>query len=247
MANPTTNYSWPMPTSTDLVTDLPADFALFGQPVDTTLKNLNPQTTTGALAYRSATSNVNTALTIGSTGQVLTVAAGVPSWATPAASPLTTKGDLFTFSTVDARLPVAANFAFLTADSAATTGNAWDISAWTSFSPTITSYTGTLTTATAAGKYKRVGKICVARYQWLVTTNGTGATRIVLTLPFTAATMTGNDGQVGAAREDQVSGKMCMAFQDSGSATTLFVRTYDNLYPAGNGYGGQVQFIYEVA
>ena len=84
MANPTTNYSWPMPTSTDLVTDLPADFALFGQPVDTTLKNLNPQTTTGALAYRSATSNVNTALPIGSTSQVLTVVAGVPAWATPA-------------------------------------------------------------------------------------------------------------------------------------------------------------------
>ena len=84
MANPTTNYGWPMPTSTDLVTDLPADFALFGQPVDTTLKALNPETTTGALAYRSAVSNVNTALPIGSTSQVLTVVAGVPAWATPA-------------------------------------------------------------------------------------------------------------------------------------------------------------------
>ena len=84
MANPTTNYSWPMPTSTDLVTDLPADFALFGQPVDTTLKALNPQTTTGALAYRSATSNVNTALPIGTTGQLLSVVSGVPAWATVA-------------------------------------------------------------------------------------------------------------------------------------------------------------------
>ena len=78
-----------MPTATDLVTDLPADFAVFGQANDTTIKNLNPQTTTGALAYRSATSNVNTALPIGSTGQVLTVAAGVPSWATPGGSGLT--------------------------------------------------------------------------------------------------------------------------------------------------------------
>ena len=74
-----------MPTSTDLVTDLPADFALFGQPVDTTLKALNPQTTTGALAYRSAVANVNTALPIGSTSQVLTVVAGVPAWAAAAA------------------------------------------------------------------------------------------------------------------------------------------------------------------
>lgn len=159
------------------------------------------------------------------------------------------KGDIITATAADtpARLAIANDYAFLTADSTALTGNAWDISAWTAFSPTITSYTGTLTTATASGNYKRVGKICVARYQWLVTTNGTGATRIVLTLPFTAKTMTGNDGQVGVGREDQVGGKMNVAFQDSGSNTVLYVRTYDNLYPAGTGYGGQVQFIYEVA
>jgi hypothetical protein len=82
MANPTTNYGWPMPTSTDLVTDLPADFALFGQPVDTSLKALNPETTLGDIAYRSSTSNTNTRLGIGTTGQILTVASGVPSWAT---------------------------------------------------------------------------------------------------------------------------------------------------------------------
>ena len=87
MANPTTNYGWPMPTSTDLVTDLPADFAAFGQPVDTSLKALNPETTLGDIAYRSATSNTNTRLGIGTTGQVLTVASGVPSWATPASTP----------------------------------------------------------------------------------------------------------------------------------------------------------------
>jgi hypothetical protein len=81
MANPTTNYGWPMPTSTDLVTDLPADFAAFGQPVDTSLKALNPETTLGDIAYRSATANTNTRLAIGSTGNVLTVAGGVPTWA----------------------------------------------------------------------------------------------------------------------------------------------------------------------
>ena len=84
MANPTTNYGWPMPTSTDLVTDLPADFAAFGQPVDTSLKALNPETTLGDIAYRSSTANTNTRLAIGSTGNVLTVAGGVPTWAAPA-------------------------------------------------------------------------------------------------------------------------------------------------------------------
>jgi hypothetical protein len=35
MANPTSSFGWQMPTATDLVTDLPADFEVFGQAVDT--------------------------------------------------------------------------------------------------------------------------------------------------------------------------------------------------------------------
>ena len=38
MSNPTSNYSFVMPTSTDLVKDLPADFEVFGQAVDTQMK-----------------------------------------------------------------------------------------------------------------------------------------------------------------------------------------------------------------
>jgi hypothetical protein len=84
MANPTTNYSFAMPTNTDLVKDLPADFDIFGQAVDDRIKALNPSTTLGDIEYRSSTANTNTRLGIGTTGQVLTVAGGVPSWATPA-------------------------------------------------------------------------------------------------------------------------------------------------------------------
>jgi len=83
MANPTTNYGFVLPTSTDLVTDLPADFDVALQGVDTRLKALQPGTTLGDIAYSSATANTNTRLGVGSTGQVLTVAGGVPSWATP--------------------------------------------------------------------------------------------------------------------------------------------------------------------
>jgi hypothetical protein len=84
MANPTTNYGFVLPTSSDLVTDLPADFDVALQGVDTRLKALQPGTTLGDLAYSSATANTNTRLAIGTTGQVLTVAGGVPAWATPA-------------------------------------------------------------------------------------------------------------------------------------------------------------------
>ena len=45
MSNPTTPFSWQMPTSTDLVTDLPADFAVFGQAVATSMADLLGGTT----------------------------------------------------------------------------------------------------------------------------------------------------------------------------------------------------------
>ena len=111
MTNPTSNFGWQMPTSTDLVTDLPADFEVFGQAVDTSLADLkggttgqvlkkntdtdmdfvwaadsagmtNPMTTTGDTIY-SSSGSTPARLGIGTTGQVLTVAGGVPSWATP--------------------------------------------------------------------------------------------------------------------------------------------------------------------
>jgi hypothetical protein len=83
MANPTTNYGFVLPTSSDLVTDLPADFDVALQGVDTRLKALQPGTTLGDLFYASATANTNTRLAIGSTSQVLTVTGGVPAWGTP--------------------------------------------------------------------------------------------------------------------------------------------------------------------
>lgn len=95
----TTNYGWTTPDDTALVKDGASAIRTLGSSVDTTTKNLNPQTTTGALAYRSATANVNTALPIGTTGQVLTVSAGVPAWASASASPTTAAATVATGQT----------------------------------------------------------------------------------------------------------------------------------------------------
>ena len=45
MSNPTTPFGWQMPTNTDLVTNLPADFEVFGQAVASSLADLNGGTT----------------------------------------------------------------------------------------------------------------------------------------------------------------------------------------------------------
>jgi hypothetical protein len=83
MAN-TTNYNWETPDNTDLVKDGALAIRTLGSSIDTTTKALNPSTTLGDIEYRSATANTNTRLAIGSTGDVLTVAGGVPTWAAAA-------------------------------------------------------------------------------------------------------------------------------------------------------------------
>jgi len=82
----TTNYGWTTPDDTALVKDGASAIRTLGSSVDTTTKNLNPETTLGDIVYRSSSANVKTRLGIGSTGNVLTVAGGVRTWAAPAVS-----------------------------------------------------------------------------------------------------------------------------------------------------------------
>ena len=87
----TTNYGWTTPDDTALVKDGAAAIRTLGSSVDTTTKNLNPETTLGDLAYRSSTANVKTRLGLGTAGQVLQVNSGAtaPEWATFSANSMT--------------------------------------------------------------------------------------------------------------------------------------------------------------
>jgi hypothetical protein len=99
----TTNYGWTTPDDTALVKDGAAAIRTLGSSVDTTTKNLNPETTLGDLAYRSSTANVKTRLGLGTAGQVLQVNSGAnaPEWATISAGGMTSiaTGSLSTTST----------------------------------------------------------------------------------------------------------------------------------------------------
>ncbi len=55
MSNPTNPFNWQMPQSSDLVTDLPADFEVFGQAVATSMADLLGGTSGQILAKNSNT------------------------------------------------------------------------------------------------------------------------------------------------------------------------------------------------
>jgi len=75
MANPTTNFGWVMPAATDLVTDLPADFNVFGQGVDTSMQYLLGGTTGQILSKTSGTNMAFTWIS-NDVGDITAVTAG---------------------------------------------------------------------------------------------------------------------------------------------------------------------------
>ena len=136
MANPTSNYGWQMPTSTDLVTDLPADFEVFGQAVDTALIDLKGGTTGQVLSKTTGTDMDFTWVT-SNPGDItgVTAGTGISGGGTSGdvtvtnsmATTIDAKGDLIggTADNAFARLAVGANDTVLTADSTAATGLKW--------------------------------------------------------------------------------------------------------------------------
>jgi hypothetical protein len=88
----TPNYGWVMPDPTDFVTDLPADFEIFGDAVDTTLEAIETKldviTTEGDLIVGDASGDP-VRVPIGTAGQVLASDGDTVEWADPASSGLT--------------------------------------------------------------------------------------------------------------------------------------------------------------
>ena len=109
MANPTTYFGWVMPTATDLVTDLPADFNVFGQGVDTSMQDLLGGTTGQVLAK---TSNTNMDFTWTTLGAVATTYSAKTDNYTFASGD---EGDIFSMNAATSKqfsIPTDATFNF---------------------------------------------------------------------------------------------------------------------------------------
>ena len=114
MTNPTTPFSWQMPQASDLVTDLPADFEVFGQAVATSMADLLGGTTGQVLSKASNTDMDFTWVAQDDSNAIQNAIVDA-------------KGDLIAASAADtpARLAVGTNGQVLTADSTAATGLKW--------------------------------------------------------------------------------------------------------------------------
>lgn len=77
MTNPTSNFGWQMPTPTDLVTDLPADFEVFGQAVDTSMADLKGGTT-GQILSKATNTDMDFAWIANDQGDITGVTATTP-------------------------------------------------------------------------------------------------------------------------------------------------------------------------
>jgi hypothetical protein len=112
------------------------------------------------------------------------------------------------------------------ASAGANTLDDYEEGTWT---PTVTATSGTITTASGAGAYTKVGREWLFHAEITITTNGTGAGAVTITLPATPAQYS-----AGGGRERAVTGNIVQWIISPGATCACFA--YNNAYPGGDGY-----------
>jgi len=263
MTNPTTPFSWQMPTASDLVTDLPADFETFGQAVATSMADLLGGTT-GQILSKASNTDMDFTWTTANPGDITAVTAGtgISGGGTSGAVTITNsmateiaaKGDLIagTGSQTFDNISVGTNGQVLTADSTTATGLKWASSSapsytWTNYTPTVTASSGTITSTTSKGQYLQIGKMIVVSVDVLITNAGTGSGNLNVSLPINA--LPGNVNRwSGSGAETAATGKGLQVVCDAGNVPTLLTsRFYDFTTCIATNNRLDITIIYEVA
>lgn len=116
--------------------------------------------------------------------------------------------------------------------------------AWTAFTPTVTAQAGTFTSTSASMRYTQIGKTVMFQGTVTITTVGTAANSVNITIP--VAAQAGTLGlSVGTGRESALGGKaLTVTLANTGAATIL---NYDNSSPIAAGAVLRVSGTYEAA
>jgi hypothetical protein len=102
---------------------------------------------------------------------------------------------------------------------------------WASYTPTVTAGSGSLTSVSAVGRYKQIGKTVFFALTITITTNGTAGTNVLASLPVTASSAAGVYHVV--AGRALIAGSMLQG-AISPSGTTIDIRLYNNAYGGAN-------------
>lgn len=229
----------------------------------------NKTLTAPTLASANITTALTLTGASGTNGQALTSggSGNAPTWTTISATPggsttqvqynnagafggisgVTTDGTRMTASTtigVGAATPSTsgAGITFPATQSASTDANTLDDYEEGTWTPSLAASSGTLTTVVnGTGNYTRIGNSVTITCAPSITTNGTGAGRLVISgLPFARV----KNALTGATREDGAVGFAVGISEET--TTSIGLQKYDATYPGGNGYRFAVSITYLV-
>jgi pectate lyase len=119
---------------------------------------------------------------------------------------------------------------------------------WTSYTPTVTSSGGTITTVGAvSAAYTQVNKIVFVYVSIVITTVGTASGQLRFTLPITAATNMQNDTVMGTGRDSGVSAVQLQILKASNTLGGVLQYSGAGVFGLGNGVTCKGVFTYEAA